>query len=75
MDAIKKILGILWIVLALFAGYYLFMDQSLPKFKTGKVEDLIPAIIYTVILMPLIVGGLSIFGYYSLSGEYSEDKQ
>jgi hypothetical protein len=31
---------------------------------------MIPAIIYTFILAPLIAGGLGCFGYYSLTGEY-----
>lgn len=70
MNAIKKILGILWIVVGLYAGYYLFVEQALPKFGTGKPEDLIPAGIYTVILCPLIVGSLLTFGYYALKGEY-----
>jgi len=74
MDILKKILGIVWIAVAIYAGYYLFEEQSLPKFKTGKLEDLIPALIYTGILLPLIVGGLGIFGYYSFKGEYSEEK-
>ncbi|MFC6268106.1 DUF6814 family protein [Frigoriflavimonas asaccharolytica] len=73
MDTIKKILGIVWILMALFAGYYLLQEQSIPKFKTGKTEDLIPAIIYTFILLPIIVGGLGIFGWYSLKGEYAEE--
>ena len=72
MNAIKKILGIIWIGLGLAAGYYLLINQAIPKFETGKQEDLIPAIIYTFVLAPIIVGGLGIFGYYSLTGEYSD---
>jgi len=72
MSALKKILGLVWIGLSLFAGYYLYFDQAKPKFESGKPEDMIPAIIYTFILLPLIVGGLGCFGYYSLTGEYKE---
>ena len=72
MTAIKKLLGIVWISIALYAGYYLYFDQAQPKFASGKPEDMIPAIIYTFILLPLIVGGLATFGYYSLTGEYTE---
>lgn len=72
MNAIKKLLGIIWIGLGLAAGYYLLINQAIPKFETGKQEDLIPAIIYTFVLAPIIVGGLGIFGYYSLTGEYSD---
>lgn len=72
MNAIKKFLGIVWIGLGLAAGYYLLINQAIPKFESGKPEDMIPAIIYTFILAPIIVGGLGIFGYYSLTGEFSE---
>lgn len=72
MNAIKKLLGIVWIGLGLAAGYYLLINQAIPKFESGKPEDMIPAIIYTFILAPIIVGGFGIFGYYSLTGEFSD---
>lgn len=72
MNAIKKLLGIVWIGLGLAAGYYLLINQAIPKFDSGKSEDMIPAIIYTFILAPIIVGGLGIFGYYSLTGEFND---
>jgi nitric oxide reductase large subunit len=72
MNALKKLLGIVWIAIGVAAGYFLLIDQAIPKFETGKQEDLIPAIIYTFVLAPIIVGGLGIFGYYSLTGEYSD---
>lgn len=70
MNAIRKILGVVWIALGLAAGYYLIVSQAIPKFESGKPEDKIPAIIYCFILTPIIVGGLLVFGYYALSGEY-----
>ena len=45
MNAIKKLLGIVWIGLGLAAGYYLLINQAIPKFESGKPEDMIPAII------------------------------
>lgn len=77
MNQIKKILGFVWIALAIVAGYYLIVSQAIPKFESPKPEDKIPAIIYAFILMPIIVGGLCIFGYYALKGEYDlvEDKE
>jgi nitric oxide reductase large subunit len=72
MNAIKRLLGIVWIAIGIAAAYFLLIDQAIPKFETGKQEDLIPAIIYTFVLAPIIVGGLGIFGYYSLTGEYSD---
>jgi nitric oxide reductase large subunit len=72
MNAIKRLLGVVWIAIGIAAAYFLLIDQAIPKFETGKQEDLIPAIIYTFVLAPIIVGGLGIFGYYSLTGEYND---
>lgn len=73
MNAIKRIAGILWLAVGAAAGYYLLINQAIPKFGTGKPEDLIPAGIYTFILCPLIVGSLATFGIYALKGEYDSE--
>lgn len=70
MNQIRKYMGLVWIALAVAAGYYLIVSQAIPKFESPKPEDRIPAIIYAIILTPIIVGGLLVFGYYSLKGEY-----
>lgn len=72
MNKLRRILGILWILLGIAGGYYLIINQAIPKFNSGKSEDLIPAIIYAFILTPIIVGGLLIFGKYALQGEYDQ---
>lgn len=72
MNKVKRILGIVWIALGLVSGYYLIVSQAIPEFSSGRSEDLVPAIIYTFILMPIITGGLCIFGWYALRGEYDE---
>lgn len=50
MSTLKRILGIVWIALGIAAGYYLLINQAIPKFQSDKSEDLIPAIIYTFVL-------------------------
>lgn len=70
MNKIRRAAGVLWIALALAGGYYLIINQAIPKFVSDKSEDIIPAIIYAFILTPIIVGGLIIFGKYALQGEY-----
>lgn len=70
MNKIRRLLGIVWILAGLAAGYYLIINQAIPKFQSDNSEDIIPAIIYAFILMPIIVGGLIIFGKYSLQGEF-----
>ncbi len=72
MNKLRRMLGVLWIILGLAGGYYLIINQAIPKFNSNKSEDLIPAIIYAFILTPIIVGGLLIFGKYALQGEYDQ---
>lgn len=72
MNKVKRVAGLLWIIIGLAAGYYLIVNQAIPKFKSPKPEDLIPAIIYAFILTPIIVGGLTIFGIYAFTGEYDQ---
>lgn len=70
MNNIKKALGIVWILIGLTAGYYLIVSQAIPFFTSHKSEDLVPAIIYAFVLAPIIAGGLVIFGWFALKGEY-----
>lgn len=74
MDGLKKILGILWIAIAAVVGYFGITVMGIPKITSGKQEDLVFGIIIMFVLMPIISGGMAVFGYYSLTGEYSDDK-
>jgi len=70
MKALKRILGVLWIALAVAAAYFCIFQFGLPKFTSNKQEDIVFGIIILFILTPLIVLGLGIFGYYAVKGEY-----
>jgi hypothetical protein len=48
--------------------------MGIPKITSGKQEDLVFGIIILFVLMPIISGGMAVFGYYALTGEYSDDK-
>lgn len=74
MNGLKKILGIVWIIIALAVAYLGITVMGVPKITSGKQEDLVFGIIILFILVPIVSGGMAIFGYYSLIGEYSEDK-
>ena len=67
-------LGILWIALAVAAAYFCIFIFGLPKFSTGKQDDLVFGIIILFVLTPLIVFGLATFGYYAIKGEYDKEK-
>jgi hypothetical protein len=75
MYNIKKILGIVWLALALAAAYFCIFIFGLPKLETGKHEDLVFGVIILFVLTPLIVLGLGTFGYFALKGEYGQQKK
>ena len=75
MDAIKKILGIVWLALAAVVAYYGIGEFGMMKVMSDKQEDQVFGIIIIGVLMPIVVGGLATFGWYSLKGEYSADKK
>lgn len=74
MNAVKQILGVLWIILSVAAAYFCVFEFGLPKFLSDQQEDLVFGIIILFILTPLIVLGLGTFGYFSLIGEYNKKK-
>ena len=73
MNTIKRILGVLWILLAVAAAYFLISFGG-PKFTSGTQDGLVFGIIIFFVLLPLITCGLLMFGYYALVGEYDDDK-
>ena len=75
MDAIKKILGIVWLMLAAVIAYYGIGEFGMMKVMSDKQEDQVFGIIIIGVLMPIVVGGLAVFGWYSLNGEYSANKK
>jgi len=75
MDSIKKILGIVWLVLAAFILYLGLTVLGIQKLTSGKQEDLVFGIIIVFILLPIVVGGLGMFGWYALQGEYAKNKR
>jgi len=71
MKNIKRWLGIVWIIIGAWAVYYLLVNQAHEMWVTGG-EKIVPAIIYTFVLCPIIAGALFTFGYYCLKGEYDD---
>jgi nitric oxide reductase large subunit len=71
MNTFKKYLGIVWILLAMAISYY-FIGIFGGKLTSGKQDDLVFGIIIFFILLPLIVTGLAIFGWYALTDEYED---
>jgi hypothetical protein len=72
MNNIKKTLGIVWMLLGLATAYFGIFILGIPKFTSGKQEDLVFGIIIMLVLTPIITGGLLIFGKYAWDGEYGD---
>jgi hypothetical protein len=75
MNAIKQVLGVLWIVLATAAAYFCVFEFGLPKLLSDQQDDLVFGVIILFILTPLIVLGLGTFGYFAVIGEYNDKKR
>jgi hypothetical protein len=71
MNTIKKLLGIVWIALALAIAWFGFTVLGYPKLTSGKQDDLVFGIIIVFVLLPIVVGGLLVFGKYALQNEYN----
>ena len=75
MNSVRKYLGVIWIVLGLFAGCFSITSVGLPKFQSGlagNTSDMVFGIIMLIILTPIIVGALLTFGYYAVTDEYDQ---
>ncbi|MCA5006212.1 DUF6814 family protein [Sphingobacterium bovistauri] len=74
MELLKKILGVVWILLSLLTAYFCIVEFGFPKLQTGHQEDLVFGLIIVFILTPIVSLGLGVFGYYALKGEYDDSK-
>ena len=72
MNILKRVLGIVWLALALAAAYFCILTFGVPKITSGKQDDLVFGIVILFVLTPIIVGGLFTFGRYALMGEYDK---
>lgn len=69
---IKRWLGIVWMLLGLAAAYYGVVELGLPKIKSCNKDDLIFGIIVMLIITPVAVFSLFLFGKYAWQGEYDD---
>lgn len=73
MSSIKKILGIVWITIAV-AAIFLLVQSAIHNIQPNGTLDInkpMPWIIIIIIFIPIAVG-LALFGWYALKGEYED---
>lgn len=77
MNALKKILGIVWIILGPVIIGYLIMEAAEKIAAAEKgIATTNTSLQWSIIILIFIpiCAGLMIFGYYSLRGEYDKSK-
>lgn len=73
MNLLRKYLGILWLLLGVILGIYLFYKaaEALSS-PTTHAEDYVFWIVIVTIFIPILIGFI-LFGYYAYKGEYSRE--
>lgn len=71
MNSIKKILGIVWIILAPLVMYFLIKTALSEIAKKPLIDTKIQWGVFIVVFIPIAIG-MMIFGYYALKGEYDK---
>jgi len=69
MNTLKKIAGIVWILMGPAAIFYLIKTAAEEIAKKPVIDTKIQWIVFVVIFIPIAIG-LMIFGWYALKGEY-----
>lgn len=69
MNAMKKVLGILWLALGPVAIYYLVRTALNEISVKPLIDTKIQWGVFVVVFIPIAIG-LMIFGYFALRGEY-----
>ena len=73
MNQLKRIMGIVWMLLAPAVIYFL-VNGAIHNISSGATKDInkpVPWIIIITIFTPIAIG-LFIFGYYAFKGEYDK---
>lgn len=69
MNTLKRIAGIVWIILGPLAIYYLLKTAIAEIEKKPVIDTKIQWAVFVVVFIPIAIG-IMIFGYYALKGEY-----
>jgi hypothetical protein len=69
MNALKKYMGIIWILLGPVAIYYLIKTAASEITKKPVIDTKIQWAVFIIVFIPIAIG-MVIFGYYAFKGEY-----
>ena len=70
MNQLKRILGIVWIIIGLASiGLLVYSAASNINIEKGDIGKPLPWLIIITVFTPISIG-LIVFGWYSVKGEY-----
>ena len=69
MNTIKRIAGVLWVILGPLVIYYLVKTAIGEINKKPVIDTKIQWAVFIVVFIPIAIG-IMIFGYYAIKGEY-----
>ncbi len=72
MKQIKRIAGIIWILLGPVAVFFMIKTAANEIAEKPSTDTWIQWGVFVVVFLP-IAFGLSLFGYYALKGEYDTE--
>ncbi len=70
MNQIKKLAGIIWLLLGPASIYFIVRSAAHEIAVKPGVDTVIQWGVFVVIFIPIALG-MSIFGYYAIKGEYN----
>ena len=71
MNTLKKILGVLWMIMGPVGVFYLIKTASAEITKNPAIDTKIQWGIFIGVFIPIAIGFV-IFGWFALKGEYNE---
>jgi predicted Na+-dependent transporter len=74
MNAIKRIMGVVWMLLGPVAIFFLVNTALAEIAKKPVIDTKIQWGVFVVVFIPIAIG-LMIFGYYAYRGEYDQIPQ
>ena len=69
MNQLKRILGVVWMLLAPLAVFYLVKTAIQEIQRNPAIDTKIQWAVFVIVFVPIAIG-LVIFGYYAVKGEY-----
>ena len=72
MTQLKRIIGIVWMLLGPLAVFFLIQTASTEIAAKPSTDTWIQWSVFVLVFLP-IAFGLSLFGYYAMRGEYDQE--